>query len=321
MAGDWAEGDGGSDTTTIKPIFWKEKERLDGEIVECLTVILRTKGCRWDSCYMCGYTKDSYPSTERELVEQIDFAVKEKVDVVKVFTSGSFFDDEEVPQRVRVYLKNRINDLGVKKLIVESRPEFITKEKLLDFSDVNLEVGIGLETANNEIRELCVNKGFTFEDFKRSAEILREEGVRVKCYLLLKPPFLSEEEAIEDALQSIDAVRNYCDVVSLNLTNVQKGTLVEKLWFSRLYRPPWLWSAVEVLKRAHRKVDIVSDPVAAGKARGPHNCGKCDAEVARAIREYSLTQKVEVLEGLHCGCIKKWRKALELESYSRIPLF
>ncbi|WP_290598083.1 MULTISPECIES: archaeosine biosynthesis radical SAM protein RaSEA [unclassified Archaeoglobus] len=305
-----------------KPIVWREKERLDDRIADCLTIILRTRGCRWDSCYMCGYTNDAYPATRDELIQQIDMALEEGgAEVVKIFTSGSFFDDAEVPMEVRAYLRDRIRDMGAKKLIVESRPEFVEKERLDDFKGVNLEVGIGLETADDEIRELCINKGFSFEDFVRATETLKEMGFRAKCYLLLKPPFLSEREAIEDAVKSIKAVKNYADVVSLNLTNVQKGTLVEKLWRAKLYRPPWLWSAVEVLKKAKDVgVEILCDPVAAGKKRGPHNCGKCDADVSKAIREFSLTQDAKKLEDIKCECILKWGKVLELESYSRIPL-
>ena len=103
---------------------------------------------------------------------------------------------------------------------------------------------------------------------------------------------------------------------------MQKGTLVERLWRAKLYRPPWLWSAVEVLREAKEVgVQIMSDPVAAGKKRGPHNCGKCDATVAAAIREFSLLQDSSLLEGLYCNCLEKWKKAVELEKYSRVPLF
>ena len=311
-------------TSTSEPVVWKEKERLDGEIVKCMTVILRTRGCRWDQCYMCGYTKDAYPASEEELIQQINYVFEQLEDekVLKIFTSGSFFDDAEVPPKVRAYLTERFNQVGMRKLIVESRPEYVTEDRLRELEGVNLEVGIGLETANDMIRKLCINKGFSFDDFKRAAKILRENGFRVKCYLLLKPPFLSEGEAIEDAISSVIAAMRYADVFSLNLTNVQKGTLVERLWMAKLYRPPWLWSAVEVLRKAKEAgVEIMSDPVAAGKQRGPHNCGKCDEKVARAIRDFSLTQDLSLLEGLSCECTEKWEKAVELEKYSRTPLF
>lgn len=50
---------------------------------------------------------------------------------------------------------------------------------------------------------------------------------------------------------------------------------------------------MEVLKlgkKANSGTVIMSDPVAAGSRRGPHNCEKCDADVAEAIRVFSLTQ-------------------------------
>ncbi len=304
---------------TFKPKVWREKERLDGEIVDCLTIILRTRGCAWNACRMCSYARESYPASDKELIEQIDYALRERADVVKIFTSGSFFDDREVPENVREYVRKKVKKIGVRKLIVESRPEFIDDEKLAAFENFNLEIGIGLETADDYVRDICINKGFTFADFKRAAEKIKEFGFRVKCYLLLKPPFLSESEAIDDILNSIEKVGDLADVFSINLTNVQKGTLVEKLWKAKLYRPPWLWSAVEVLRNVE-DVEVICDPVAAGKARGPHNCGKCDGRFAKAIKTFSLTQNKSDLE-VDCICHQKWKKALELEKYSRVPLW
>lgn len=310
--------------SNFEPVIWREKERLNGKIVDCLTVILKTAGCRWNRCRMCGFASSAYPATEEELIWQIE-RVFERIDgeeVLKIFTSGSFFDDTELTPYVREKILERFVQAGMKKLIVESRPEYITESKLTSFKGINLEVGIGLESANDRVREFCVNKGFKFADFARAAETIREMGFRVKTYLLLKPPFLSESEAIEDAVDSIAKAKSLTDVFSLNLTNVQKGTFVEKLWKAKLYRPPWLWSAVEVLKKAKvLGVEILSDPVAAGKLRGPHNCGKCDESFERAIRDFSLTQDVSRLESLQCSCIKKWEMALKLERYSRTPLF
>ncbi len=93
-------------TSTSEPIVWREKERLDGEIVDCLTAILRTRGCRWNRCYMCGYTSEAYPASEEELIQQVEkvFSQLEGEQVLKVFTSGSFFDDEEVTPKVREFL-------------------------------------------------------------------------------------------------------------------------------------------------------------------------------------------------------------------------
>jgi len=309
-----------------KPTFWVEKERIDNEVVSCLTIILKTEGCYWakkSGCLMCGYAAESYSTSFEDLVEQLEFAIKnsKKFQILKIFTSGSFFDKREIPERFRSYVYNIANKLKIKKLIVESRPEFITEKIIDELSNLDfvVEIGIGLETANDFIREHCINKGFKFDDFKRAAERLKENNIRVKAYLLLKPPFLSEREAIDDAVSSAIKVRKLADVVSLNPTNVQSKTYVEKLWKLGLYRPPWLWSVVEVLKQVNGKVEIISDPVAAGKVRGPHNCGRCDKDVAKAIKEFSLYKDINVLD-VECECKSLWKRILELENYSRIPL-
>ena len=50
-----------------------------------------------------------------------------------------------------------------------------------------------------------------------------------KAYLLLKPPFLSEKESIEDIINSINTIHNIVDIISINPCNIQKNTFVEKL--------------------------------------------------------------------------------------------
>ena len=94
------------------------------------------------------------------------------------------------------------------------------------------ELAFGLETSSDRIRRDSINKGFTFEDFIRAAETARKNGATVKAYLMLKPPFLSERQAMEDIIRSIDDAAPYADTISINLCNVQKGTLVDRDVFS-----------------------------------------------------------------------------------------
>jgi hypothetical protein len=308
---------------------WWEKERLNGQVVDCLTIILRTTGCYWakrQGCSMCGYIRDTDPHvTQQDLLKQIDSALaggSDVPDVVKIFTSGSFFDAVEISKETREKIVHKLEKLGIKKLIVESRPEFVTEEVLDEFEGrkFHLEVGIGLESASDFVREIIINKGFTFRDFEEAAKLLRKRGFRVKAYLLLKPPFLSESEAIADVVHSAIKIRELVDVVSINPTNVQKGTLVERLWQRNLYRPPWLWSAVEAVRQIRNEgIEVICHPVGRGR-RSPHNCGKCDDEVSKALRDFSLHQDISILD-LKCSCMEKWIKAVELERFSRVPLF
>ena len=301
---------------------WTGLDLLNGEIVPSLTILLTTKGCSWarrDGCTMCGYIADSNPDAQSSDIQKQLFEVLARYGtgfkIAKLFTSGSFLDQEEVPIDARDAILSALADTP--KVIVESRPEFVTSEILDDVvrSNRHLEVAIGLETSNDDIRNSCINKGFTFRDFVRASKVAHSKGLTVKAYLLLKPPFLTELEALEDAIQSTHDAAPHADTISLNLCNVQKGTLVEALWKKRLYRPPWLWTAVEVLKRVKQMATLICDPVGGGTARGPHNCGKCDRQVVSEIKEFSLSQDGTSFTAA-CTDQLLWKYVLEFEKFS-----
>lgn len=305
--------------------FWTGEDLLDGKAVKSNTIIFRTKGCYWaqkGGCTMCGYTYDSAttPPTIEDILAQYR-SVEARIDgsVVKLFTSGSFFDKGEVPEKARDEI---LSSLARKasKVIIETRPEFVTDKAMEDAKKhgVRLEVAIGLETSNDRIRIDCINKNFLFKDFVRASETAARHGITTKAYLLLKPPFLTEKDAMEDMVRSVLDAAPYAGTISINLCNIQRGTIVDELFRKNAYRPPWLWSIVEVIRRVHGKTGsvIMSDPLAAGQSRGPHNCFECDYEFADAIRKYSMTQDIRSFDGLKCDCRLLWEKTLELEGWT-----
>jgi radical SAM enzyme (TIGR01210 family) len=307
---------------------WTGKDLLDGKPINALTVIFQTSGCRWSNCTMCGYVYDSAgaPPSHEDLMKQFEYAmsrIKDEEFILKIFTSGSFLDDCEIGSSTRIEMLSRLreNDL-VKKVIAETRPEYVTDEKVSEGRAAlgkKFEVAIGLETTNDLIRKDCINKGFSFSDFIRASEVARKNDLSMKAYLMLKPPFLSERTAMKDMIRSITDSGPYAQTVSMNLCNVQKGTLVDEMFERGDYRPPWLWSAVEALKKGKElspEIVLMSDPVGAGSMRGPHNCGKCDKDVAEAIRIFSVTQDTGVFNGLDCECRELWKKVIELEDFT-----
>ena len=166
---------------------WSEKDLLDDEIVDAFVVILRSPGCYWSKksgCLMCGYNNDCLPSvTSENLVTQFEKAM-EKYDgqqYIKIYNSGSFFDPGEIDANTQEKILE-IAGKDAEKVLVESRPEFVN-QKALDrsFKHVKkLEIAIGLETANDEIRCQSINKGFKFSDFERAAKLARENGARIR---------------------------------------------------------------------------------------------------------------------------------------------
>jgi radical SAM enzyme (TIGR01210 family) len=298
--------------------IWRSQDLLDGEPVASLTMILRTVGCRWNRCTMCGYASVGAPATAMDLIAQFERAMQRsstEVQEIKIYTSGSFLDPQELPVSARDAILCRLEELGIKRLVIESRPEYITPENVeVCLSHLETEFAIGLETSNDLVRDNLIHKGFSFQDFVTASQIVHKRGGRVKAYLLLKPPQLSEGEALRDAITSARAARSHADILSLNLCNIQRNTYVERLWERGEYRPPWLWSALEVLKSIEGP--IVCDPVGAGTRRGPHNCGECDAAVAEAIRAHDLTQDKSALDRLDCKCKETWRELNDLEELS-----
>jgi archaeosine synthase beta-subunit len=307
---------------------WSEKDILNGKVVDAYVIILRTRGCSWamkSGCTMCGYFNDSMLTavSEEDLRVQFEKAMQnykgEKI--VKLFTSGSFLDPYEIQVPVRHEILSVLTE-RTEKISVESRPEYITDKSLADIQKIvsskEFEIGIGLETSNDLVREKAINKGFTFHDYKKAATLLKKHRMNVKTYVLMKPPFLTEKESLNDCIRTTQDTDPYTDLVSLNPTNVQRHTVVEYLWKRNQYRPPWLWSIVEFLQQSKSVTDafVKCDVVSGGSMRGAHNCGTCDRKVLKAIEDFSLSQKQDVLHGLSCDCQEKWRDQLDLENLS-----
>ncbi len=301
---------------------WSEKDCIDGKEVDALVVILRSRGCYWSrqsGCLMCGYNNDSLETVLAEdLVTQFRKAMEKYAgqDYIKIYTSGSFLDPKEIEPEAR----DRILALAgekASKVLVESRPEFVSQASLeAAFGNVKkLEIAIGLESANDDTRARCVNKGFQFKDFERACNVAKDAGASIRTYLLLKPLFMTESAAIKDVVESARIARPLSHTISVNPINVQRGTRVEELWKKGLYRPPWLWSLVEALRESSKVTGarVVSAPSGGGSRRGVHNCGKCDDAILTAVQAFSLTGDISTLEVPACGCRKQWQDYLDAE--------
>jgi radical SAM enzyme (TIGR01210 family) len=274
---------------------------------------------------MCGYFNDSMfiDVSEKDLRSQFEKAMQNYKDekIVKLFTSGSFLDPHEIPVSAQHEILNILTERA-EKISVESRPDYVTEKRLTAIQKIvalkEFEIGIGLETSNNLVREKTINKGFTFHEYKKATRLLKKHKMNVKTYVLMKPPFLTEKESLDDCIQTTKDIALYTDLVSLNPTNVQRHTVVEYLWKRNQYRPPWLWSIVEFLQQSKNITDafVKCDVVGGGSLRGAHNCGSCDNNVLNAIEEFSLTQKQSAFLGVTCDCKEKWRDQLDLENLS-----
>lgn len=324
---------------------WVEDDYIEGiGRVKAKVIVMPTRACSWSwksGCTMCGYSYEYSEKTDEELLEEFKQVIsieaekqkngsEEGYDYLKIFNSGSFLDEREISKKLCERIIKEVNRLRIKRLQVESRPEFIEEKRIKRIlknlrNDIELEIGIGLETSNDFIRDYFINKGFSFADFKKACEICNENNAIVKAYLLFKPPFLKEIEAIKDCINSaIDAEKAGAKRISVNAMNIQRATLVERLWNRGEYALPWLWSIAYALReiRKNSNATLICMPTAGGKKRGAHNrCLRkncCNYEVLKAIREFSLSQETSHLDRIlsfseRCQCYDKWQDFLYSE--------
>lgn len=335
-----------------KPVTsWISEDRLHEEMGYEFTIIFRTCACRWArsddaGCTMCGYFNDKGPDSiaQSNILDQLQYAVKKhtskleeiqnngKKTIIKFFSSGSFLDDEEFHPETRLEIAKKVVDLpSIHGILAETRPEFVKKETLLSLVKVcgekSFELGIGMESSNDYVREVLINKGFSAQHLKDAIVIAHNCNVLVKAYLLLKPPFLNEKTAIRDAVQSIkDAVEWGADSISLNPVNIQAFTLTESLYNNRKYRSPWIYSVISVFQQALTqdvldRVLILCSPSAAGKERGVHNCHNktCNHRWLKILNDFISTQDMNIIatENLsysECNCWGEYNLFLEYSS-------
>ena len=321
---------------------WLDEDNTPDGVYQSLTIILNTGGCRWaraGGCTMCGYVAESVEGgsvSHEDLMAQIEVCLEHEAEnadeesgLVKIYTSGSFLDEREVPAETRRAIAETFADRD--RMVVESLPDFVDRERVRDFTDHDLacDVAVGLETATDRVRHDCVNKYFDFSDFEDACAEVRavaeadDADAGLKAYLLMKPAFLTESEAVEDMISSVErcAAVDGCHTVSMNPTNVQRHTMVEDLFHDGGYRPPWLWSVCAVLERtADADAIVVSDPVGSGSERGAHNCGECDEFVQTAIKDFDLRQDPSVFSEVSCECEPTWEAVMEREKSFGMPL-
>ena len=108
-------------------------ERLpDGTPCTAATVILRTRGCQWwwkSGCTFCGYFNDVRDDVTSLNLHAQWLAAKNQLndfegcDMIKVYTSGTFFEDEENPVDWQETVLTETAAMG-KHLIVEAQAHF-----------------------------------------------------------------------------------------------------------------------------------------------------------------------------------------------------
>jgi radical SAM enzyme (TIGR01210 family) len=307
------------------------EELFNGINYKRAVMYLMSNGCEWalksaHGCTMCGHlakqtrknntiSVNDYLQQFKEEFEKIDF---KNYPLLNLYNNGSFLNDNEIPSEARRGMLKNINEnQDIKMLVLETRPEFVTEEKVLEIMELvpnkHVELAIGLELKDDFYRTICINKGFSLRQFDSAVNIITKY-LNFRTYVLLKPPFLTEKESIEQAIETIEyAFSRGGTTVSLEACTVQDYTLVKYLYERKMYSTPWLWSIIEVVKRVKtpKKLIIGLFQFYPSPNTVPYNCDQCSEMVMEAIRQYNRTLNKKIFDKLTCECKKKWQEIIK----------
>ena len=238
-----------------------------------LLVILNTKRCKYQ-CHFCQLpmksSRDWIPY--EDIAAQFNFVLEEVknslaiLDRITISNEGSVFDQDTMPIRILMEIARVAEYLpSVNNLVLETRLEFVTKEimnKMAVIPGQKLKMNIltGFETISPKIRDEILVKREPLEIFLKGLDVLAEGGAELTSYVLFKPsPYMSDNEAYDEANRTIYFLREECDKREINLTvrlnpmyKAQGSKWAQKANSFSEYHPPKL---TDVIKLAHQHIE------------------------------------------------------------------
>ena len=305
--------------TTLDPFkphaFFLEDELAgSGCVVSSATILLTNKECPW-RCLMCDLWKSTLTKTvpPGAIPQQIEFALAQlggSPEQIKLYNSGSFFDPAAIPLADYPGIARKIS--FAQHVVVESHPRLVGEKalRLRDLLAGSLEVAMGLETIHPQVLPR-LNKKFDLEHFSQAAEFLRKEGIALRAFVLVKPPFLNDAEGIEWAVKSA-AFAFSCGAAVVSLIPTRGGNgAMERLQDAGDFAPPRLATLERALEQALGLKACLESPAAtspqpeqpqalnAGRVFADtwdlekfSNCSACLEKRQQRLHAMNLSQKI-----------------------------
>ncbi len=223
--------------------FFVEDECLhDGEVGPIATIFLTNRECPWH-CAMCDLWKNTTVQTvpSGSIPRQIEYALSRlpAARQIKLYNSGSFFDPLAIPVSDYSAIASLVIDF--ERVIVESHPALIRKHCFAfgGMLSAKLEVAMGLETVH-PVTLAKLNKRMTLDQYQNAAHELHANGIDLRSFILVQPPFMAPGESLQWACRSVDfAVA--CDATAISLIPTREGNgTMELLVSSKDFSPPEL---------------------------------------------------------------------------------
>jgi radical SAM enzyme (TIGR01210 family) len=272
--------------------YFVEEECTDrGVVVPVATLFLTNRECPF-RCLMCDLWRNTLTESVPvgAIPAQIDHALLNLPPArhIKLYNSGSFFDPRAIPPQDYDAIAQRVR--GFDRVIVENHPALIG-DACLRFRDLlsgKLEVAMGLETAHPEVLAR-LNKRMTLDQFSTAADFLQGNGIDLRVFILVQPPYMQAAEALMWAERSLDfAMEHGATAATLIPTRGGNGAM-EALAASGDFSPP----ALHMLESAMEYgLGLKAGRVFADLWGLRASCAVCHGQRAGRLRQMNLQQVV-----------------------------
>ncbi len=264
-----------------------------GEVVPVATVFLTNRECPW-RCLMCDLWRNTLPGSVPlgAIPAQIDYALSRipPARQIKLYNSGSFFDPGAIPAGDYGAIAARVSPF--ERVIVENHPALVS-ESCVRFHESlagRLEVAMGLETVHPGILPR-LNKRMTLHQFSSAADLLRRNGIDLRAFILVQPPFMRPEEALHWSSRSLDFAFD-CGAAAATLIPTRAGNgAMETLAEQGQFTPPDL-ATLEAAVRyglSLQRGRVFADTWALDQSA---SCPACRTPRVDRLREMNLRQTV-----------------------------
>jgi radical SAM enzyme (TIGR01210 family) len=283
--------------------FLVEPERTRAGLVEDTAVLFLTnRECPF-RCLMCDLWKNTTDARvpDGAIAAQVEYALSRLPPArhVKLYNAGNFFDAQAIPPADWPRMAELLAPFQT--VIIECHPRLVGP-RCLEFRRLlrpELQVAMGLETVHPDVLPR-LNKRMTLDDFAAATRFLTSHDIAVRAFILLRPPFLDEEQGVHWAKESIrfafDMGVECCVVIP---TRAGNGAM-EELQRQGHFTPPRLRSLEEVyeygvgLRRGRVFADLWD-------VERFFDCERCGPARAKRLHAMNLTQEPAPRAACDCG--------------------
>lgn len=291
------------DLDAWEPYAFEVEDELSrgGSVDPTGTVFITNRECPF-TCLMCDlwqYTTDeSVPLGAVDAQVETALAMMPDIRHVKLYNAGNFFDDRAITPEDRAAVAARVG--GFETVVLENHPNLVDDRVAgwRDTAGTNVDVAMGLETIHPDVLPR-LNKRMTADDFESATAKLLTVDINVRAFVLVRAPFMTEEEGVEWACRSVEwAFSVGVECCSVIPTRAGNGAL-DALAASGEFAQPSLASLEEV---ADHCVGLGKGRVFADLWDVDRIAACPDCLAARVDRLRTLNHTQQVLGRIVCAC-------------------